>query len=161
VNMIYNTNTFKDPFVVTPKKVLARKIELAEIESHHLVADLGCGDASTLIAAVQKGGCKAIGVEYDKEVYQLAVENVKKAGLSDSIELILGDMYELDISEVDILIIYFTRFSLGELSLHLEQKLKSGCKIITHDFDLPAWEHIHYEKVALPLEKEIFVYRQK
>ena len=159
--MLFNTNTHKDPFVVTPKKVLDRKIELAEIESHHLVADLGCGDASTLIAAVQQAGCRALGIEYDKDVYQLAVKNVEQAGLSDSIELVHGDMYELDISEVDILIIYFTRFSLGELSLHLEQQLKPGCKIITHDFDLPAWEHIYYEKIDLTLEREIFVYKQK
>ncbi len=158
--MEYPASTYKDPFAITPAYLIQRKIELANIQPNQLVGDLGCGDATVLIEAVTKTGCKGLGIESDLGVIELARQKVKEAGLEDRIQLVQEDMFKTDLSQIDVLILYFSRFVLGQLSLHLEQNLKSGCKVITHDFDIPAWNHVHFENVPYVsgLEQEVYVY---
>lgn len=153
-------SNYKDPFAITPDFLIKRKVELANLRPNQLVGDLGCGDALVLIEAVKQSGCRGLGVESDPVAMKIARQKVKEAGLEDRILLLEEDLFVSDISQLDVLILYFSRWVLGQLSQHLEENLKSGCKVITHDFDIPAWEHVHFENVPniTGLSQEVYVY---
>lgn len=152
---------YRDPFVRTPQELVETKLELAEITAADTVVDLGCGDAFVLTEACQRYGCKAIGLELDSEVMALAKANVAKHKLQEQIELLEEDYYQFDYSKGTVFLLYLTRWELGRLSLPMEESVKSGTRIVTHDFDLPAWTEA--KQVTLPLisgdTKDVFLYK--
>ena len=65
-------------FVPTPKDVVNRMLDLAQIKKTDLVYDLGCGDGRIVVAAAKRFGCKAVGYDIDPERVRESRENVKK-----------------------------------------------------------------------------------
>lgn len=138
--MKYLFEQINDPFYPTPKEVVQQKLELLELKDGETLVDLGCGDARSLIMACAMANVNCIGYEILPEAIAKAHENIKKAGLQDRIQIIEDSMFNADISKVDAIILYLSRNPLGQLSLKLEQELPKGARIITHDFDIPAWK---------------------
>ncbi|WP_422354812.1 SAM-dependent methyltransferase [Roseivirga pacifica] len=152
---------YREPFVRTPQELVDTKLELAEITAADTVVDLGCGDAFMLIEACQRYGCKAIGLELDAEVMALAKANVAKHNLQEQIELLEEDYYQFDYSRGTVYLIYLSRWELGRLSLPMEEAVKQGTRVVTHDFDMPAWKEAKH--VAVPLmagdTKDVYLYK--
>ncbi|PWL27530.1 methyltransferase domain-containing protein [uncultured Roseivirga sp.] len=140
---------YRDPFVKTPEELLDKKLELAQITQDDLIIDLGCGDGYVMIAACQRYGCRAIGYEIDSEIVEMATKAVEESGLSDKIEIRQKDFSEHDFSEGTVYLLYLTRNELNKFSLPLEIHAPKGTRIVTHDFDMPAWEP--KETVEFPL----------
>lgn len=86
------------PYVSTPAEVVAEMLKLASVSKGDVVYDLGCGDGRIVIAAV-KMGARAVGVDINPERIQESRENAKKAGVTDRVKFIEGDLFEADISE--------------------------------------------------------------
>jgi precorrin-6B methylase 2 len=151
-----------DPYFSTPKEVVLKKLELLNLKDGDVVVDLGCGDARNLIQACAIADVKCIGYEVDPDAIEDARINIENSGFSDRIEIKTADFYKADISEVDAVILFLTRNALGEISLKLENELKKGAKIVTHQFDLPAWSA---EKTIEILQKnsaleQIYLYQK-
>lgn len=151
-----------DPFIPTPAFLIDAKIELAELRPGEVVYDLGCGDGSVLIKAAENQAIRAVGIEIRPELVESARAAVREHQLEDRIEIRQQDFHSLDLTEADVLIIYLTRLSLGQISLKLEQELKPGARIVTHQFDLPAWTAEREVKITLPngSEEPLFRYVQ-
>src|SRR5262249_48687767 len=58
-------------FVPTPRDVVDKMLELAQVTRKDVVYDLGSGDGRIVIAAAKKYGCKAVGYEIDSELVKL------------------------------------------------------------------------------------------
>lgn len=129
-----------EPYYKTPENIILEKLNLLELKDGDTLIDLGSGDAKSLILACKIANVKCIGYEILPEALQEAEINIKGANLSDRIEIRNEDFTTADLSDADAIILYLTRATLGELSLKLENELKKGVKIVTHEFDLPAWE---------------------
>ncbi|MGA2386052.1 MAG: METTL5 family protein [Candidatus Bathyarchaeia archaeon] len=56
------------------------------------VVDLGCGTGRLAIGASYLGAQEVVGVDVDKRAIKAAVENSRKAGLTDSVQWIAGDI---------------------------------------------------------------------
>ncbi|WP_430410106.1 SAM-dependent methyltransferase [Kordia sp.] len=131
---------FPEPYERTPHEVIDEKLRLLNLKDGELLIDLGCGDARSLIAAKKLANVTCIGYEALPKALEAASENIAKEHMSDCIEIKEEDFLDADISNADALILYLTRNTLGQLSLKLENELPVGARIITHDFDIPAWE---------------------
>ena len=70
-------------------------IDLIGKRGFRRVADLGCGDASFLIALCQTTGGTGVGVDLSPEALADADRNIREAGLQASIELICEDMFKV------------------------------------------------------------------
>lgn len=149
-----------EPYELTIDKVVQEKLKLLELQDGDVVMDLGCGDARALIAATKIANVQCIGYEILPEALEASKKNIADAKLEDCIEIIEKDFLEADVSKADALILYLTRFSLGKLSVKLENELPKGTRIVTHDFDIPAWkadkEIIVRSKHAIPFK--LFLY---
>jgi len=145
------------PFVTTPDEVVEAILKLAEIKSTDLLYDLGSGDGRIPIAAAKQFGASAIGVEIDADLVALAKEKAFESGVSEKVNFIQGDLFEVDFSDATILIIYL----FPDINLKLRPKIlkmKAGTRIVSHRFDMGDWAPEKIEKVILPDGKEHLIY---
>ena len=122
-------------FVPTPQAVVDKMLELAKVGKDDLVYDLGCGDGRIVVTAAQKFGCKAIGFDIATERVKESMENVAKAGVGDKVRIEQRDIFTLDLSPASVVTLYLLPSLNVKLIPQLE-KLKPGCRIVSHDFDM-------------------------
>lgn len=136
----YEFEKSNDPFFDTPQELIQKKLELLQLKDGETLVELGCGKADCLIQGAAMAKIKGIGYETLPEALEIARENVLNSGFQDQIEIRDEDMFNADLTKADAVILYFTRTALGSLSLKLEEELPIGARIVTHDFDIPAWK---------------------
>ena len=85
--------------------------------------DYGCGDARWCIAAVERWGCRATGIEIDHDRATMARERVKSLGLSHLITIVEGDVTTTNV-EADVGVAYLYADVLEQLRPRL-QKLRA------------------------------------
>ncbi len=127
------------PYVPTPEEVVDEMLKLANVSKSDVVYDLGCGDGRIVIAAA-KLGARAVGVDIDSERIAESRENAKKAGVADRVKFIEGDLFETDIREATVVMLYL----LPEVNLRLRPKLlrdlKPGTRVVSHNYGMGDWE---------------------
>jgi ubiquinone/menaquinone biosynthesis C-methylase UbiE len=122
-------------FVPTPPSAVERMVEMAGVRAGDLVYDLGCGDGRIVIAAAKQQKIKAVGVDIDPERVAESRENVRVAGLESSVEIRQADVFDLDLSDADVVFLYLTPRLNARLMPQL-RKLKPGARIISYEFDM-------------------------
>ena len=127
------------PYVPTPMNVVNRMLELAKITPDDLVYDLGCGDGRMLIAAAKKYGAKCVGIEIDKDLVLLAIENAKKEKVDHLITIIHEDALKIDISPASVLAFYLLPEGLRKLKPVFEESLKPGTRLVSHNYPIEGW----------------------
>ena len=135
------------PFVPSPLNVVDKMLELAEVKPGETLYDLGCGDARIVIAAAQKYGAKAVGVELDEGRYQNCVWRVKQAGLDDMVKIVHSDLTQVSLKEADAVTLYLLESANQRLRPILERDLRPGARVVSHDFPMLAWKTARTEKV--------------
>lgn len=135
------------PYLATPPEVVNAMLRVADVKPNETVFDLGCGDARILIAAARDFGARGVGVELDPQVFALARKNVDAAHVADRVKLIRGNMFETDLKSADVVALYLLPSALERLRPILEQRLRPGVRVVTHDFPIPGWQEAGDRKV--------------
>ncbi len=126
-------------WVPTPDHLVVRMLETAKVKPNDLVIDLGAGDGKIPIQAARQFGAQAIGIEYNPEMANLARRNVQRAGVSDKVKIITGDIFVEDFSSATVLTMYLLP-SLNQKLKPLILKMKPGTRVVSHSFDMEPWE---------------------
>jgi SAM-dependent methyltransferase len=153
----------RDPdviYVPTPEPVVDRMLELAAVNEHDVVYDLGCGDGRIVITAAQRYGVKAWGFDIDPVRVAEARANAKAAGVEDLVTIEQKDIFSLDLSPASVVTLYL----LPELNVRLIpqlEQLKPGSRIVSHDFDMEGVTPITHETMKLGARDihQIFLWR--
>jgi SAM-dependent methyltransferase len=122
-------------YVPTPYDVVDKMLEMADVRKGEVVYDLGCGDGRIPIMAAKKYGVKAFGWDIDPRRVTESLENIDKNNVKDLVTVKKGDIFELDLSKADVITLYLLPTLNVKLIPQLE-KLKPGCRIVSHDFDM-------------------------
>ena len=122
-------------YVPTPQHVVDKMLELAKVKKDDLLYDLGCGDGRIVVTAAKKYGCRAIGYDIDPARVKESNENVQKNDVGDLVTIEHKDVFELDLSEADVITLYLLPRLNVKLIPQLE-KLKPGSRIVSHNFDM-------------------------
>jgi SAM-dependent methyltransferase len=150
----------KDPdviYVPTPQPVVDKMLELAEIKKTDVVYDLGCGDGRIVVTAAKKFGCKAVGFDIDPKRIAESKENVAKNKVEKLVEIKQEDIFTLDLSKANVITLYLLP-SLNVRLIPQLEKLKPGCRIVSHDFDM---EGVKPDKeLTVKAEDDIFGERE-
>jgi len=128
------------PYVPTPKPVVNRMLEMAEVDSNDVVYDLGSGDGRIVIQAATKYGARGVGIEIDPELVRKARRNAREAGVSALVEFRQADLFKTDISEATAVTLYLLPSVNEKLRPKLFEELKPGTPVVSHDFDMDEWE---------------------
>lgn len=134
------------PYVASPVRVVDRMLEMASMKPGETFYDLGCGDGRVLVAAVQRYKVKAVGVEISPKLVAKATTAIQKAGLSTQARVMQGDLLDVDFSHADVVAIYLSTPLNERLRPHLEQYLKPGARIVSHDYPIPGWKPTKVER---------------
>jgi ribosomal protein L11 methylase PrmA len=122
-------------YVGTPYDVVSAMLKLARTKRNDLVYDLGCGDGRMVVLAARKYGCRGIGFDIDPERIAAALENVRRNGVGGLVKIVQQDIFEVDLSKADVLLLYLLP-SINEKLMPQFKKLKPGSRLVFHNYDL-------------------------
>ena len=136
-------------YVPTPHEIVDRMLDVAKVRTGDVVYDLGCGDGRMVIAAAKKYGTRGVGVDLDPARIREARANAKQAGVAGLVTFKVADMFETDIREATVVMLYL----LPELNRRLKPKLfaelRPGARVVSHDWDMGKdWPPDEYVKLG-------------
>jgi len=118
--------------------MVERMLDMAKVGPGDRVVDLGSGDGRNVIAAAKRGA-SAVGVEYNPDLVALARRNAVEAGVAELARFVQGDMFEADVSQASVLVL----FLIPENLVRLEPKFRNltpGTRIVSNYYQIPGWE---------------------
>lgn len=138
------------PYVPTPMVVVEKMLEMANLTDSDILYDLGCGDGRIVITAAKKYGTRGVGIDLDPERIEESNAYAKQAGVEDLVEFRLQDVMKSDISEATVVTLYLLPESNALLRPILEQQLKDGARVVSHNYHMPDWQakEIGYKEVT-------------
>lgn len=128
------------PFVQTPLDVARKMLELAQVKAGETVYDLGCGDGRLIILAAKDIGAKSTGIELREDLVERAKLEIKRLNLEDKVKVIHGNFFDVAISDANVVTLYLTSSANERLRPKLEAELKTGSRVVSHDFKVPGWK---------------------
>jgi hypothetical protein len=152
------------PFVPTPMVVVERMLELGEVDKDDVLFDLGCGDGRIVITAAKKFGTRGVGIDIDPQRIEESLRAAKEAGVEGLVEFRLQDVMKAEIKEATVVTLYLLPESNALLRPLLEEQLKPGTPVVSHNYSIPGWEEKEVTYVTLPdgtgQDHTIFVYKR-
>ena len=127
------------PYYPTPLTIVEKMLDLGELKAGEKMFDLGSGDGRIVIMAAQKYKADATGVEFVDDLYRQSMQKIRTLGLEKTARIIHGDIFKQDYSSADMITVYLLPASNNKLRPLLEQQLKKGTRIVSHDFPFRDW----------------------
>ena len=127
-------------YVPTSNGVADAMLKLAHVTANDVVYDLGSGDGRIVILAAKKYGAKGVGVELDEDLVKEARKNAMKAGVSDRVTFVQGDLFKTDLSDATVVTLYLSNSINMRLRSLLQQQLKPGSRVVSHRFEMGDWK---------------------
>jgi tRNA A58 N-methylase Trm61 len=146
------------PFVESPEEVVRKMLQLAQIKPGELVCDLGSGDGRIVISAAKDFGARAIGYELREDLVRRAREKISAMNLDKMARIVNADLLTADLSQVDVVTIYLNTTANERLRPKLEKELKSGARVVSHDFSLNTWRPVEVSTME-PAGHTIYLYK--
>ena len=129
------------PFVASPLAVVRVMLKYAGLKPGETLYDLGSGDGRIVLMAAKEFGANAMGVELNKRLMEEAVKKSEAIEVGGKANFIHGDIFDADLSQADVITMYLTTGANDKVRPKLEDELKPGARIVTHDFSIPNWKH--------------------
>jgi hypothetical protein len=126
-------------WVPTHDKLVTAMLSAAGTGPDDFVIDLGAGDGKIPIAAAKEFGAKALGIEYDPKMVELAQCYVRAEQLGDKVEIRQADIFQEDFGKATVLTMYL----LPELNKKLRPsllELSPGTRIVSNRFKMGRWQ---------------------
>jgi len=151
------------PYIQTPGNVVDAMLAIAEVEPKDYVVDLGSGDGRIVIAAAKQYHARGLGIDYDRTLIAQSRANAVREGVSDRARFLQQDIFLADFRDATVVTMYL----LPEVNLEIRPLilfgLRPGTRVVSHDWDMGAWEPDRRVVVAAPekivgLKKESTIY---
>jgi len=127
------------PYVPTPEVIVERMLRMAKVGKDDVVYDLGCGDGRIVITAASKYGARGVGYDLNPQRITESNANAVKAGVTDRVRFVQGDLFQADLSEATVVTLYL----LPDVNLKLRPKLfaelKPGTRVVSHNYGMGDW----------------------
>ena len=149
-----STDNIAGPYVPTPWVIVDEMLKLAEIRPSDVVYDLGSGDGRLVIMSAKRYGARGVGVELDSQLVETASIGAKDEGVADRVKFVQGDLFEADIREASVVMLYLLPGFVTRLVPKLRADLRPGTRIVSHDYPLVPWRPDKELSMDVP-EKEM------
>ncbi|MHB8901475.1 MAG: class I SAM-dependent methyltransferase [Thermoguttaceae bacterium] len=127
-------------YVGTPYDVIDAMLDAGSIRRSDVVYDLGCGDGRIIVAAAKRFGCHGVGYDVDPQRIKECHENVRKQKVEKLVEIKQEDIFSLDLSDANVIMLYL----LPEMNARLVPQLKMlppGARVVTHNYSIEGIAH--------------------
>jgi len=126
-------------WIATQDALVVKMLSAAKVTHKDLVYDLGAGDGIIPITAAKQFGARAIGIEYNEKLANLAQANALRSGVGDRAKIIQGDIFIEDFSQATVVTLYL----LEELNAKLRPQIlnmQPGTRVVSNTFSMGDWE---------------------
>jgi tRNA A58 N-methylase Trm61 len=134
------------PFVASPPLVIRRLLTLADLKPDEILFDLGAGDGRPVIMAAQEFGARAVGIELRQDLAKQALQRIYDLGLQDRATIMNNDIFSIDLRRADVVYLYLTTSANEKVRPKLETELKSGARVVSHDYEMVGWTATKIER---------------
>jgi SAM-dependent methyltransferase len=129
-------------FIPTPEDEVNSFFELAPVSYADVVYDLGSGDGRLLLAALERGAGKAVGIELNPLQVARAREKAASQGWQEKITFIESDIMKVDLSAATVVLCYLFTTASRTLKSKFEAELKPGARVVMEAFPVPGWKPV-------------------
>ena len=134
------------PFVASPPLVIRRLLTLADLKPGEFFFDLGAGDGRPVVIATQEFGARAVGIELRQDLAKQALQRISELGLQDRATIVNDDVFKVDLKRADVVYLYLTTSANDKVKPKLEAELKSGARVVSHDYEIVGWTATKVER---------------
>jgi SAM-dependent methyltransferase len=136
-------------FVPTRDEVVEGMLNLAKVSAKDVVYDMGSGDGKIVIAAARRGA-RGTGIDIDPQRIAEANANAKKAGVTDRVRFIHGDIFDpaIKINDATVVTLYLLPSLNEKLMPRLKTDLRPGTRIVSNSFQMGNWQPDRTETVG-------------
>lgn len=154
-NTTFTENTAKAqreldvPYVPTHQSIVDEMLAMAEVKGEDVLYDLGSGDGRIPITAAKKFGTRGIGIDLNPVRIKEANANAQKAGVTEKVKFIEGDLFKENFGEATVLTLYL----LPEVNMKLRPQIlemKPGTRVVSHNYDMGDWQPETTKKITTP-----------
>ena len=124
-------------WIASPRDMVEKMLDMARVTPQDYVIDLGSGDGRNVIAAAKRGA-RALGVEYEPELIDVSRRAAAAAGVADRATFVQRDMFEADISQATVMVLFLIPENLRKLDAKF-RALKPGTRIVSNTYELAGW----------------------
>jgi len=135
-------------WIPSPESMVEKMLDMTHVTPRDFVIDLGSGDGRNVIAAAKRGA-RALGVEYNPDLVELSKRNAAQAGVGDKATFVQGDMFEADISQASVLVLFLIPSNLEKLAPKF-LAMKPGTRIVSNTYEIGGgWEPDESDRIDL------------
>lgn len=127
-------------WVPSSRQDVRRMLALADVQPAELVYDLGSGDGRVLLSATGAFGARAVGIELDPIRVAWSRARLAVAGQRERAVVHRADLFDVDLSEADVVVCYLRQWSNNRLADKLRTELRPGARIVSNRWELPGFE---------------------
>jgi predicted RNA methylase len=147
------------PYVSSPKEAVRKMLDMTQLRRGEVLYDLGCGDGRIVVIAARDYQAKAFGVEIREDVATAAQQQLKKFDLEEKARIIHRNLFDVDLSEADVVTLYLSLSGNEKLKPKLERELKTNARVVSLDIQIKGWTPIHTSEA--PGKHIIYLYKIK
>ena len=126
------------PYDPTPHHIVAEMLKLGRVGQNDVVYDLGCGDGRIVIAAA-KLGARGVCVDIDPQRIRESRANAERAGVAGRIRFLNQDLFETDIREATVVMVFLWPSVNEKLRPKLWRELKAGTRVVSYIHSMGDW----------------------
>jgi predicted RNA methylase len=145
------------PYVSSPEEAVRKMLDMAQLRRGEVLYDLGCGDGRIVVIAARDYQAKAFGVEIREDVATAAQQQLKKFDLEEKARIIHRNLFDVDLSEADVVTLYLSLSGNEKLKPKLERELKTNARVVSLDIQIKGWTPIHTSEA--PGKHIIYLYQ--
>ena len=135
-------------YASTPLAVVDAMLDLAQVTSDDVVYDLGCGDGRIVVAAAKRFGARGVGIDSNPQRIAEAETLARQEGISDRVTFIEADLFEADIRNASVVMLYLQPGPNLRLRPRLLADLRPGSRVVSHSYDMGDWTPDAVRRVA-------------
>jgi hypothetical protein len=126
-------------WVATIDQLVTAMLRAAKVTNADRVIDLGSGDGKIPIAAAKQFGARALGIEYDSSLVQLAECYARVEHVTRKVTFKQADIFATDFSDATVLTLYLS----PSINLKLRPtilNMRPGTRVVSNSFDMADWQ---------------------
>lgn len=136
ISWIWPPNSPWAPWWRTKKNIAESAFRLANLKKNEIVFELGSGEATALITAVEKFGARGVGIEIEPMRFLLSKFTIKRRSLNKNIKLIRGNFFDVNLKDADVLYLYLVPKTLDKLIPKIKKELKKGTRVVVYKYEM-------------------------
>ena len=154
------------PYLPTPSEVIEAIFEYLQSNDYLFpdlkLIDLGAGNGRVIIHAAEKYGINSIGVEVNEELIHTAQEEIQAKNLQEICRMEEGDLYAVDVSEMDVVFVFILPSS-HRYFKHVIESIKPNAVVISIRWPLDVFKEHWAESHQISPLKDFpgYIYRKK